>query len=198
MPDNSGNRKEVKRYGDLLPAMGCILISEPFMHDFYFRRSVVLLADHSHEGTFGLIINKPVDLMFNDIIKGFPQYNGKLYLGGPVKTSNLYFIHTLGDQIEGSTKIIDGLYWGGDVEAVKEMLTINQLNNQNIRFFIGYAGWVSKQLDRELDENSWVVADSDAATLLNTDPDVLWRHSVKSLGKQFAMWANYPIDPLMN
>ncbi len=198
MPVTPGNKNEKKRLGITPPATGRILISEPLMHDFYFRRSVVLLAEHSIEGTFGLIVNKPVDLRFNDIIKGFPQYDGKLYLGGPVKTSNLYFIHTLGSRIGGSAEILDGLYWGGDIETVKEMLTINLLNGQNIRFFIGYSGWVPRQLDRELDEKSWVVTDADANTIFNAASETLWNKSVKRLGKDFAMWPNYPLDPMLN
>lgn len=191
-------RKENKKISHIPPAAGRILISEPLLQDFYFRRSVVLLADHSDEGTFGLILNKPVDVRFNDVIKGFPHFKAPLYLGGPVQTGNLYFIHTLGEKVEGSMKIIDGLYWGGDIEQIKEMMTLNQLNPSNIRFFIGYAGWVRKQLDRELDENSWVVSSASTEQLIHANPDNLWRDIVKTLGKDFSLWANYPPDPLLN
>jgi len=192
------SRKENKKISHIPPAAGRILISEPLLQDFYFRRSVVLLADHSDEGTFGLILNKPVDVRFNDVIKGFPNFKAPLYLGGPVQTSNLYFIHTIGEKVEGSMKIIDGLYWGGDIEQIKEMMTLNQLNPSNIRFFIGYAGWVSKQLERELDENSWVVSSASTEQLIHANPDNLWRDIVKTLGKDFSLWANYPPDPLLN
>lgn len=191
-------KKENKKVNVIPPAAGRILISEPLLQDFYFRRSVVLLADHSDEGTFGLILNKPVDVRFNDVIKGFPKFNAPLYLGGPVQTSNLYFVHTLGDQVAGSMKIQEGLYWGGDIEQIKEMITLDQLGPQNIRFFIGYAGWVSKQLDRELDENSWVVSKASTEQLILSNPENLWREIVKTLGKDFALWANYPPDPLLN
>lgn len=191
-------KRENKRYGLMPPAPGRILISEPFLQDFYFRRSIVLLAEHNEEGSFGIIVNKRVDVRFNDVIKGFPKFNAPLYLGGPVQTSNLYFIHTLGDAIENSLKLTKGIYWGGDIEQVKEMMTLGQLNPENIRFFIGYAGWVSKQLDRELDENSWVVATATTEQLITQNPENLWRNIVKTLGKDFAIWANYPPDPLLN
>jgi len=191
-------KKDNKKLSSIPPAPGRILISEPLLQDFYFRRSVVLLADHSEEGTFGLILNKPVDVRFNDVIKGFPNFKALLYLGGPVQTSNLYFIHTLGEKVEGSMKILDGLYWGGDLEQIKEMMTLDQLNPSNIRFFIGYSGWVSKQLDRELDENSWVVSSASTEQLILANPDNLWRDIVKTLGKDFSLWANYPPDPLLN
>ncbi len=194
MPEKQVN----KGYGLMPPAPGRILISEPFLQDFYFRRSVVLLAEHNEEGSFGIIINKQVDVRFNDIIKGFPRFNVPLYLGGPVQTSNLYFIHTLGNAIEGSQQLIDGLFWGGDLEQIKEMMTLDQLTPQSIRFFIGYSGWVSKQLDRELEENSWVVSSATTEQLITINPDNLWRDIVRTLGKDFAIWANYPPDPLLN
>jgi len=191
-------KKENKKFSNIPPASGRILISEPLLQDFYFKRSVVLLADHSEEGTFGLILNKPVDVRFNEVIKDFPNFNASLYLGGPVQTSNLYFIHTLGDLIGGSMKIQDGLYWGGDIEKVKEMMMLNQITPLNSRFFIGYSGWVSKQLDRELDENSWVVSSASTEQLIMGNPEYLWRDIVRTLGKEFALWANYPPDPLLN
>lgn len=191
-------RETHKRNQILQPAAGRILISEPFLLDFYFRRSVVLLADHSDEGSFGIILNKQVDVRFNDVIKGFPKFNVPLYLGGPVQTSNLYFIHTMGDEIEGSMKIMDGLYWGGNIEQIKEKMTLDQLTSTNVRFFIGYSGWVSKQLDREMEEKSWVVALASTGQLINSKAENLWRDLVKTLGPDYAIWANYPPDPLLN
>jgi putative AlgH/UPF0301 family transcriptional regulator len=81
------------------PAPGKILISEPFLYDHYFKRSVVLLADHNKEGSFGVIINKPMAVDFNEVVKDFPGFVDDLYLGGPVSTNNLFYVHTLGDQI---------------------------------------------------------------------------------------------------
>ncbi|MCD4737049.1 MAG: YqgE/AlgH family protein, partial [Bacteroidales bacterium] len=81
---------------DTEPTKGKILISEPFLTDYYFKRSVVLLAEHNEDGSFGLILNKPVNLEFNDILKNFPTFHGQMFLGGPVKTDSLFFIHTLG------------------------------------------------------------------------------------------------------
>ena len=97
------------RTNNLKPSKGRILISEPFLIDYYFKRSVVLLAEHNDEGSFGLIINKPVDMHLSDILQDFPEFDAPIYLGGPVKTENLYFIHTKGNLIDESMKILDGL-----------------------------------------------------------------------------------------
>ncbi len=183
---------------NIKPGKGKLLISEPFLLDYYFKRSVVLLAEHNEEGSFGIIMNKPVSAKFNEIVKNFPEFNAQLYLGGPVKSDSLFFIHTLGDRIEGSLEIIDGLYWGGNIEAIKEMIMLNILNPADIRFYIGYSGWNANQLDAELKRNSWVVSRAKVDQLLNTQPNKLWSLSLQNLGKEYALWTNFPSDPSMN
>ena len=183
---------------NLKPAKGRILISEPFLLDYYFKRSVVLLAEHNEEGSFGLIINKPVKMGLSDIITDFPVFEAPVYLGGPVKTDSLFFIHTLGELVPESMEIIDGLYWGGDIEAIKEMIVIGQLNTSQIKFFMGYSGWVANQLDGELRKNSWLVSNTNAKQMMLNKIDVLWESSLKSLGEDFAYWTNFPEDPVLN
>ncbi len=183
---------------NIKPGKGKLLISEPFLLDYYFKRSVVLLAEHNEEGSFGIIMNKPVSAKFNEIVKNFSEYNAQLYLGGPVKNDSLFFIHTLGDRIEGSLEIIDGLYWGGNIEAIREMIILKILNPADIRFYIGYSGWNANQLDAELKKNSWVVSRAKVEQLLNTQPNKLWSLSLQNLGKEYALWTNFPSDPSMN
>ena len=183
---------------NLKPAKGRILISEPFLLDYYFKRSVVLLAEHNEEGSFGLIINKPVKMGLSDIITDFPVFEAPVYLGGPVKTDSLFFIHTLGELVPESMEIMDGLYWGGDIEAIKEMIVIGRITTSQIKFFMGYSGWVANQLDGELRKNSWLVSNTTAKQIMLDKIDVLWESSLKTLGEDFAYWTNFPEDPALN
>lgn len=183
---------------NIKPAKGKILISEPFLGDYYFKRSVVLLAEHNNEGSFGLIINKPVDIQLSDVLKDFPQFDAQVYLGGPVDTDSLYFIHTLGSQVENSMEISKGLFWGGDIEQVKEMILLGKIHPSDIKFFVGYSGWVSQQLDGELARNSWLVANIKAKTVMESDPEKLWDSVLKTLGGDYSYWTNFPSDPAMN
>jgi len=180
------------------PTQGKILISEPFLQDQYFKRSVVLLADHSEDGSFGIILNKPIDVKLNEVVHEFPDFDGQLYMGGPVKTDSLFFVHTLGTSIEGSMKILDGLYWGGDIEVVKEMMKLKKITPDEIRFFIGYSGWESNQLEDELNQNSWVVSKTHVSQVITANPTELWTSIIKTLGKDYQQWINYPIDPSLN
>lgn len=183
---------------NIKPSRGKILISEPLLMDYYFKRSVVLLAEHNDEGSFGVIMNKPLAVKLNEVIKDFPDFDSEIYLGGPVQSDSLFFIHTLGDKIEGSQEIIDGIYWGGEMEAIKEMIVLNLIKPDEIRFYIGYSGWSPKQLDEELVKNSWVVSLVKASYLLDTNPSALWKQSLEKLGENYSQWTKFPDDPMLN
>ncbi len=196
----------MRKLGDILsiksnniePRKGRILISEPFLGDYYFKRSVVLLADHNEEGSFGLIMNKPLAMKLNEVVKDFPEFNATIYLGGPVEPDNLFFIHTLGEQIDGSIEILNGLYWGGNLDTLKEMMLMKKITAKDIRFYIGYSGWSPNQLVNELKRNSWVVSPVKSHYLLNTHPDLLWKASLERLGGDYKYWINFPADPINN
>lgn len=181
------------------PVRGKLLVSEPSLSDYYFNRSVVLLVEHNQkEGTIGLILNKPLNLKIMDVVKELPDNKFPLFFGGPVHPDRLFYLHTLGDRIEGSVEIINGLYWGGDINSMKKLMDLNLVKCDEIRFFIGYSGWEPNQLDREMKENSWIVIQGDIPMIMSCDPDKLWRNIIKEMGSDYAIWANFPSDPVMN
>ena len=195
--------KEIDRFiqiksNDLLPARGRILLSEPFMGDYYFGRAVVLLAEHNEEGSFGVIMNKPVTAKFNEVMKDFPEFDAPIYLGGPVETDSLFYIHTKGDQLEGATEIVEGLFWGGDIEALKELILIKRIETNDIRFFIGYSGWAADQLSTELKRNSWVITRASRQKIFTLDPMSMWEKLLDKMGDTYQYWTKFPIDPTMN
>lgn len=183
---------------NIKPSQGKVLISEPFMYDYYFKRAVILLAEYNEEGAFGIILNKLLHSKLNDIINGFPPFDADLYVGGPVSTDKLFYIHKFGDIVPDSTEIADGIYWGGDVEVIKELIAVNKITNNDIRFFIGYSGWTANQLEEELENNSWVVTRTNVKAVLKTKAEQVWNNIVLSLGEDYAHWVNFPVDPNLN
>lgn len=179
------------------PKQGIILISEPSLKDFYFRQAVVLLAEHNEEGTFGVIVNKPIEVRLDEVITGFSGFEYQVYLGGPVKTDSIFFIHTL-PFIGNSLRIMDGLFWGGDLETVRDLMESGELREDQIRFFLGYSGWHPKQLDREISEKSWVLSQASVTEVINNHPEALWSNYLKNMGNDYAIWANFPDDPALN
>ena len=125
---------------NVLPSRGRILISEPFLRDATFGRSVILLVDHTDEGSMGLVINKQLPLFLNDIIMEFKYLDEiPLYKGGPIATDTLFYLHTLSD-IPGSISISKGLYLNGDFDEIKKYILQGNKISECIRFFLGYSG----------------------------------------------------------
>jgi putative transcriptional regulator len=178
---------------------GKLLLSEPFMFDENFKRTVVLVCEHTEDnGTVGLILNKPINLRLNDIVEGFPPFHGKVFLGGPVGTDTLQFLHRVGDFIENSIQLADDLYWGGDFEQVKGMMSRNEIHPNHIRFFLGYSGWASGQLTDELKENSWIIANAYSRYIFDADNEKLWRTAMREMGGIYHTMAGYPESPILN
>ena len=175
---------------------GDVLISEPFLNDHYFGRSLILIVDHNEEtGSLGIIINKRLSLKINEIIDDFPVFDGYVYLGGPVATDSVFFTHTLGVMIPDSYEVREGLYWSGNFNAVKALIKEGLITKYDIRFYIGYAGWDAGQLKDELQRNSWIVNDIPTKLILNTNPTKMWSNFVKDMGGKYKLWSRFPVNP---
>ena len=177
---------------------GKLLIAEPFLNDPYFKRSVVLLTEHNEKGSFGFILNKPVDLQLTEAVDGLPDFDAALHLGGPVGRETMHFLHTLGKEIKGSIKIMDGLYWGGDFEQLKSLMNTKQIDTDQVKFFVGYAGWGDKQLDSELNRDDWIVIPGNLKYIMTSQPDDLWKNILQEKGSEYAILSNFPVDPSFN
>ena len=104
---------------------GKILIAEPsILNDLSFNRAIILLTEHNDEGSVGFILNKPTEFLLKDLIFDI-DCDFRVFKGGPVEQDNLYFIHRLPQLIPDSVEIFDGLFWGGNYEAVKSYLEQN-------------------------------------------------------------------------
>ncbi|MFN8286122.1 MAG: YqgE/AlgH family protein [Chitinophagales bacterium] len=178
---------------------GSLLLSEPFMFDENFRRTVVLVCEHTEpNGTVGIIVNKPIDLRLQEVVEDFPQFNGKLFLGGPVGTDTLQFIHSLGDKIEGSIKLSEKLYWGGNFDQLKSLIAEGQVAPYEVNFYLGYSGWSSAQLETELKDNSWIIAQATPKHIFHSDYSKLWKMVMKEMGGVYNTMAGYPENPMLN
>ncbi|HZH54119.1 MAG TPA: YqgE/AlgH family protein [Sphingobacteriaceae bacterium] len=178
-----------------------LILSEPFMADPNFQRSVVLLCeDHDLDGTVGYVLNQPTGLVISDLILDIsPAADHPVFIGGPVGHEAVHFIHKCPDRLGGGTAIGNGIYWGGNFEQLMALLAQGDLGKDEIKFFLGYAGWDPGQLDGELVENSWVVCDQyNPDIVFVIDGENLWREALIAMGPKYATLANYPIDPRLN
>ena len=182
----------------LKPKAGRLLISEPFLADPNFERTIILLCEHNAEGTVGFVLNKPSLSKLSDLIVELSQLEHIVGFGGPVQQDTLHYIHRCPD-IEGAVEVGEHIYWGGEFEQLIEKLDRGEARPEDVKFFLGYSGWSPDQLEEEIKVNSWIVsALTSEALVFDTPVDEMWRNTLKRMGGRFSMYSNYPVDPSMN
>jgi len=183
---------------DKIPENGKILISEPFLPDTFFNRSIIYLTDHTAEGSVGFILNKKLNIKVKDAISGFDLCDDTLNMGGPVAPDTLHYLHTAGDLIPKSVSVGGKIFWGGDIDVIRSLIAFGKLDKSRIRFFLGYSGWSAGQLDRELKENSWAIAKIRSDLVMGNRGDDTWKMVLRSLNNKYRVWADFPDSPDMN
>ncbi|HKK75995.1 MAG TPA: YqgE/AlgH family protein [Saprospiraceae bacterium] len=171
---------------------GKVLLAEPFMLDRDFKRSAVVLCEHNKEGSLGFILNRPLAISVDGLVKDFPEFEAEVYSGGPVDHRTLHYLHNLGDMLDDSVKIARGVYWGGDFEKLKVLISTELVKPKNIRFFLGYSGWSAGQLEEEMRLGSWMLADLFANYVFKTEPDDLWQQVMHNKGDKYTVLAQIP------
>ena len=169
---------------------GKLLLAEPFLEDPYFRRAVILLTQHATWGSMGFILNRPLDDVSLNQFTNLPLADVPLYYGGPVATNTLHFIHSAGELVEDSVRIAENLWWGGNFEQLKFLLTSKLLPLDEVRFFVGYSGWDAGQLKGEFEDKTWIVADMDKNYLHRFPTKHLWSSILKHKGDAFSVIAD--------
>ena len=176
---------------------GSILLARPSLNLDIFNRSVVILTEHSENGSVGFIINKPTSIKINQL---FPEINfdEKVKEGGPVETNNLYYIHKRPDLISNSLPINDQLYWSGDIDDVKYAIKNDLISPNEINFFFGYCGWTRNQFANEIKNKEWELINEFEFDVLEEWNNNLWKEILNKLGGTNLVWLNTPSDPFMN
>ena len=177
---------------------GNLLLAEPFMLDTNFKRAAVLLCDHSEEGSLGFILNKRLQMRVDELIAEFPEFSAPVYYGGPVETDTIHYLHNVGDLLENSRKVADGVWWGGSFEKLKFLISSSLVQPQNIRFYVGYSGWSEGQLEDEMKWGSWITADTHANYVFKSPPDALWSQVLANKGNAWAVIATLPEEVAWN
>jgi putative transcriptional regulator len=181
------------------PTAGSLLVSEPFLKDENFVRSVILLCENNENGSFGLVLNKLSILNLGDLFEVCSTLDCEVFVGGPVEQNTLHFIYFGERQGENSVALGTNLWWGGDFDQIITKLKNKELDIKNFRFFIGYSGWDVGQLDTEIEDKTWIVCANDFPEhIFQYSPDQFWKKILKNMGGEFQVLANYPLDPRLN
>ena len=174
---------------------GAILIAQPFWLEEMYQRVVILILEHNSSGTTGIILNKKSNLM---IVEALPSLNllKPLYYGGAFDTKVISYLHS-NKNIPESIYLGNNLYWGGNFEAVSEMVEQHLFNLDEINFFAGFVHWEIGQLGEEINNSKWWVCEMGARELFSASPENLWAESLDICDNIYSLFGNIP-DPSFN
>jgi putative transcriptional regulator len=169
---------------------GQLLIAAPSLFD-YFRRTVVLVLEHTPDGAMGVVLNRSSETRVSDavpVLAGLPGSDELVRLGGPVSPQSVVALGDFEDPEEAGTQVV-GTVGTLDPDAANESL-------RRLRVYAGYAGWSAGQLDGELEAEAWIV--TEAAVDDPFGDDDLWSEALKRKGGRYRLLATMPSDPSLN
>jgi putative transcriptional regulator len=157
---------------------GSLLIAAPELSDPMFARSVVLVLRHDDEGTIGIVINRPTNLVpatiFPELKDGIGAYAGNLFRGGPIApTRLLYVVRGLAAATVNGPEVLDKVFLSIDDASLPDMTRLADGTN-DLRLYAGHAAWEPGQLQSEINAGGWQVLAGTAELVFHADPGTLW------------------------
>ncbi len=181
-----------------LPVPGALLVAKPTITDPFFGRSVVILVEHDIDrGSHGFIVNQPTPYTLPKLLPEVDEtHEIPVFFGGPVALDRLSWIHNMGPEIiPDSIELREGLYYGGNLYAICRYINEGRPTEGRIKFMIGQSGWSQGQLAGEIGLHDWAVLYRfDNESVLATATEQTWKNVVAGIGRESALWKNWPTD----
>ncbi len=189
--------KEPLPYSQL--SRGSLLLASPDIDTGLYFRGVILLCEHGPSGSFGLLINKPLEVDIpEDIInlKDIPNPRVQVRAGGPLQPNQMMLLHTQQASTNQTLKICEGVFLGGDLHFLQDALSDS--NGPAIRLCFGFCGWGPGQLEREFLTGLWFLQPATPQAIFDTPPEDLWRSTLRLMGGKYATLSMIPNDLSLN
>ncbi|RME75962.1 MAG: YqgE/AlgH family protein [Planctomycetota bacterium] len=179
---------------------GMLLIAAPGLMDPNFRRTVVLLCEHTPEGAVGLVLNRETEHTIEEVCRDLPEAAGRterVHVGGPVQPDHLLVLHR--DPQLGGKPIVDGVSLVGDIDVLRRLLTSPPgPDGPRFRCYAGYAGWGEGQLEQEMELGGWILVPGDARLVFDTPTGEIWSEALRKKGGLYTLTAEMPPHPELN
>lgn len=179
--------------GESVNMTGSLLVALPSLLDPHFRRSILFLIRHDpSEGAMGVILNRPTKSLLSDLDQEIPLGidSVPVYEGGPVERHQLILARML------------AIGEGAGLEALGRDEVTGAFPRGELRAFVGYAGWTSGQLEREIAERAWAVLppSPDLLGAVSTPEEgaIQWRGIMRHLGGWNHLMSGAPDDLSLN
>lgn len=171
---------------------GSLLLAHPALKDPNFRRAVILMSVHNAEGAMGVVLNRPMRKRLGELNGDFALgtlASVPIFSGGPVQTEQLLLV-AWQPQPDGFR-----LHFGVEPDRAMQLATEE---GTQLRAFLGYSGWGAGQLEGELKQNTWVVADVPEGLLAHGASDAMWRSVLCGVSEEWRLLADEPEDTSLN
>jgi putative transcriptional regulator len=175
---------------------GQLLVAGPGLVDPNFRRTVVLVGEHTDEGALGVVLNRASETTVDDAVPELSALAvdlGRVHVGGPVLPSAIVVLADFVEPERSSALVLESV---GFLAAETDPEELGEL--RRARVFAGYAGWGPGQLDDELEDGSWIVEPALVQDVFTGDPDELWSDVLRRKGGPFEILALMPPEPSLN
>ena len=180
-------------------ATGTFLIATPEIDSGLFHRAVILVCEHTPNGSFGLIINKALDLELpEDIIDVNNVENPHIQLraGGPVQTNQMMLLHSCNDIPEQTLEVCHGVNLGGDLQFLQTV--IGDREGPKVHLCFGYTGWGAGQLEREYLDGQWLLHPANKEHIFEYPVESMWQMLLREMGGKYATLSMIPEDLSLN
>mgnify|MGYP005997436479 CR=1 FL=1 len=174
---------------------GFLLAASPEIQDPVTFKSVILLCEHTSAGSFGLMINKPLDIDTNidaEMMQELSHPNIKLRIGGPMRQGQMMLLHGDDRRKDQMLNICDDVFLGGDLNFLQESLAEN--TDKNMLLCFGYLGWGFGELEKEVTDGLWCLYPANTDFIFETEPTKIWSTVLKNIGGKYTSYSMLPDD----
>jgi putative transcriptional regulator len=175
---------------------GQLLVASPGLLDPNFRRTVVLVTEHTEDGAAGLVLNRPTESEVSEIVPALESLvdDGEpIFMGGPVQPNGVLVLGEFLDPDDAAVPLFGSLGF----PSLDEPDDVVPLTTRR-RIFAGYAGWGSGQLEDELAREDWILEEAQPDDAFTEAPQELWADVLRRKGGIYELVARMPEDPSVN
>jgi putative transcriptional regulator len=168
--------------------VGKLLVASPNLADPSFAKTVILLVHSDEQSIVGLILNRRTNLALSRVLEGLPGAKDRsdpAYLGGPVEVPAVIALLQSPNKVEGANHIFSGVYLISTKTLLEQTLA-SRPGPQVFHVYLGYAGWTSDQLRKEVELGAWFILPADTGAVFNSDPGSLWPQMIRKTEQKFA------------
>lgn len=168
-------------------AKGRFLVASRQLRDPHFLETVIFLIDYDWHRAMGLVINRPSTVRLSTLlpgIEGVQERSDTVYIGGPVARNQMRLLIWSGSHPDQSNRVFEDVYVSSNRTLLQRMIK-HADQGERFRVYAGYAGWSSRQLDREVSRGDWHILRADAETVFSKEPSEIWPELIRRTSLQW-------------